>query len=180
MKKIIIKNLAGQKTHGAEMLDPTAWIAEGVANNWWGKPERWVPHKDEGGEYDEADVLEEVTVIDVPAVEPVLISEAIPGSPAVMDENGNIVQPEIPEVPAVYSEAIPAKTHKEVKLRAEYTVEIEDITAQVEQEKINADALAYLASTDWMIIREIDAGIVCPADVKLARADARAKIVRNN
>jgi len=145
-----------------------------------GKPERWALHKDEpmALAYDEADVLEERIVEDVPAVEAVLISEAIPGSPAVMDEAGNIVEAEIPEVPAVYSEAIPAKTHKEVKLKAEYTIEIEDISAQVEQERINAEALAYLASSDWYILREIDAGVPCPAEVKAERAAARARIVK--
>jgi len=40
MKKVIIKNLAGFQTHGAEMEDPTAWIAECVASNVWGLPER--------------------------------------------------------------------------------------------------------------------------------------------
>ena len=64
MKKVIIKNLAGIQTHGAVMEDPTAWIAEGVAGNWWGKPERIVLHKDEQGAeaYDDADVLEEILV----------------------------------------------------------------------------------------------------------------------
>lgn len=65
-----------------------------------------------------------------------------------------------------------------VVLPAEYTIEIEDITAQVEQQKINEEALAYLASTDWMIIRAMDSGIPCPEEVKQARAEARAKIVR--
>jgi hypothetical protein len=159
MKKVIIKNKEGQHTHGAEMLDPQAWIADGVAGNWWGKPERWVLHKDDrmpmAEGYDEADVLEERIVEDYSAID------------AVMDDAGAIVQ-----------EAIPAKTHKEVKLKAEYTIEIEDITAQVEQEKTNAEALAYLASTDWLVIREMDAGIPCPAEVKAERAAARARIVK--
>lgn len=180
MKKVIIKNKQGIIGWGAEMLDPTEWVASNIANDVWGKPERWVLHKDEpmALAYDEADVLEERIVEDMPAVEAVLISEAIPGSPAVMDEAGNIVQAEIPETPAVYSEAIPARTHKEVKLRAEYSVEIEDISAKVQQDKDNAEALAYLAETDWMVIREVDAGIPCPVDVKAKRAEARAKIVR--
>lgn len=65
-----------------------------------------------------------------------------------------------------------------VVLPAEYTVEIEDVSAQLEQERINGEALEYLASTDWLIIREIDAGIPCPAEIKQARAEARARIVR--
>lgn len=65
-----------------------------------------------------------------------------------------------------------------VMLPAEYTVEIEDITAQVAQEAINAEALAYLASTDWMIIREMDSGVACPDDIKVARAAARQRIIK--
>lgn len=99
MKKVIIKNLAGIETHGAEMEDPTQWIADCVANNYWGQPD-------------------------------------------------------------------------------EYTIEILDITTQIEQDKINAEASAYLAETDWLVIREMDSGIVCPADIKAKRAEARLKIVR--
>lgn len=157
MKKVIIKNKQGIIGWGAEMLDPTEWIASNIANDVWGKPERWVLHKDEpmAKAYDEADVLEERIVEDMPAMD------------AVMDDAGTIVQ-----------EAIPARTHKEVKLRAEYTVEIEDISAMVELQKLSTEALRYLESTDWMIIREIDAGIPCPAEVKQARAEARTKVVK--
>lgn len=35
---------------------------------------------------------------------------------------------------------------------------------------------AYLSSTDWCAIRESETGIDIPADVKQARADARAEI----
>jgi hypothetical protein len=62
MKKVIIKNPLGVQTHRAEMEEPAAWIAECVASCAWGKPERWVLHKDEAAlieSYDEADVLEE-------------------------------------------------------------------------------------------------------------------------
>ena len=157
MKKVIIKNKNGVIGWGAEMLDPTQWIADCIASNAWGKPERWVLHKDEpmADAYDEADVLEERIVEDMPAQD------------AVMDDAGAIVQ-----------EAISARTHKEVKLRAEYTVEIEDISAIVELQKLSTEALRYLESTDWMIIREIDAGIPCPAEVKQARAEARTKVVK--
>lgn len=139
MKKVTIKNKQGVMGWGAEMLDPTQWIAECVAGNVWGKPERWVLHKDEpmAEAYDEVDVLEERIV-----------------------------------------DGLDGASHKEVKLKAEYTVEIEDISAKVEQERINAEALAYLASTDWMVVREIDAGVPCPVEVKAERAAARARIVR--
>ncbi len=152
MKKIIIKNKEGQQTHGAEMLDPQAWIADGVAGNWWGKPERVVP---KSADYDVADVLEEFDYVVNPAID------------EVVNESGEVVQ-----------EAIPAVMVTMVKLKAEYTIEVLDITAQVEQEKTNAEALAYLASTDWLVIREMDAGVPCPAEVKAERAAARARIVR--
>ncbi len=65
-----------------------------------------------------------------------------------------------------------------VVIPAEYTIEIIDITQQIEQEKINAESLKYLEDTDWYIIREIDSGIPCPAEIKAARAIARAAIVK--
>jgi hypothetical protein len=37
MKRIIIKNLAGITTHGVDIDDPTIWLSEGQANEWWGK-----------------------------------------------------------------------------------------------------------------------------------------------
>lgn len=61
---------------------------------------------------------------------------------------------------------------------AEFTIEVTDITSQVEQEKINAEALKYLADTDYLIIREMDAGVPCPAEIKAKRAEARLKIVK--
>lgn len=59
-----------------------------------------------------------------------------------------------------------------------YTVEMLDISTQLEQEAINASALRLLAESDWMILRELDSGVACPQEVKDARAAARASIVR--
>lgn len=64
------------------------------------------------------------------------------------------------------------------KIPSEYTIQIIDITQQVEQERINKESLDYLASTDWYVIREMDSGIPCPADIKTARAAARAVIIK--
>jgi hypothetical protein len=63
-------------------------------------------------------------------------------------------------------------------LPAEYTVEVTDTTAQVEQDRVNRGALEYLASTDWMAIRASEGGKPMPEEVKQARAEARARIVR--
>lgn len=59
-----------------------------------------------------------------------------------------------------------------------YQVEYIDITAEVIQEKVNEDALKYLAETDWLIIRQIDAGIPCPEEIKIKRQEARSKIIK--
>jgi hypothetical protein len=82
-------------------------------------------------------------------------------TPAILDAEGNVISPE-----------------SSVVIPAEYEVVIEDVTAQVEQEKINAEALAYLASTDYLILREMDNGTPCPAEIKAARQAARERIVR--
>lgn len=59
-----------------------------------------------------------------------------------------------------------------------YEVVEEDNLAQLEQEKVNAEAQSFLDSSDWLIIRELETGTTCPQDVKQARAEARAKIIR--
>jgi replicative superfamily II helicase len=59
-----------------------------------------------------------------------------------------------------------------------YEVEYQDISAEVIQQQINQDALNYLASTDWLIIREVDEGTPCPLEVKTERAAARARIIK--
>lgn len=64
------------------------------------------------------------------------------------------------------------------KFAAEYVIEQEDITSQVEQEEINAEALKLLESTDWYVIRFLESGVPVPQNVSEARANARAAIVR--
>lgn len=113
MKKVIIKK-QGFQTHGAEMEDPTQWIADCIAQNLWGLPER-----------EELNEMGEPTGVILPA---------------------------------------------------EYTIEIEDITSEVEQQKANAEALAYLASTDWLMIRELEIGKPMPEEIKIKRQEARDKV----
>jgi hypothetical protein len=98
--------------------------------------------------------------------------------------------PSIPEQPEVSHEEIIAQTQgsdqdleqwlagDSFKYPEGYWVEYIDISAQVEQEKTNAEALAYLASTDWMIIRETETQVACPAEIKQLRAEARLKVVK--
>jgi cysteine sulfinate desulfinase/cysteine desulfurase-like protein len=57
-------------------------------------------------------------------------------------------------------------------------VSVEDVTAEVEQERVNQEALAYLASTDWLIVRQAETGAPCPEEVLAERARARASVVK--
>lgn len=61
----------------------------------------------------------------------------------------------------------------------DFTVEIQDVTAKDDQEKINAEALTYLASTDWMVVRAMEDSMKpIPEDIKIARQAARDKVIK--
>jgi len=117
----------------------------------------------------------------------------IPYSPAVEAIPATDTEPEIAAIPEqveVSHEEIIAQTQgtdeelavwlagDSFKYPEGYWVEYIDVSAQVEQDKINAEALAYLASTDWMVVREVETQVPCPLGVKQLRAEARIKIVR--
>ena len=57
------------------------------------------------------------------------------------------------------------------------TVKIDATNAQLAQDTINQEARDYLASTDWMVLREADDGTAITAEIKQLRADARVAIV---
>lgn len=44
------------------------------------------------------------------------------------------------------------------------------------QAEANAEALAYLASTDWYIVRKTETGVDVPSDVLAKRQEARESI----
>lgn len=90
--------------------------------------------------------------------------------PAIVDANGVEISPaqfetQVTETPA-WEQIIEG-----------YEVEITDITAQLEQEAINAEAEAYLKATDKWATREAETGTPQPEGIKAARAAARARIV---
>lgn len=154
MIKLTVKNKADIITFAPifetqDMAD--AWLATMLAAKVFGKPERWVREGDE----------------DISAALETREIENLPMVPAVFNDSGVEIEA-----------AVPAVTYIEYRLAAEYIVEQVDITVQVEQERINAEALAYLASTDWYVIREMEGGVTCPSEIKTARADARVRIVR--
>ena len=63
------------------------------------------------------------------------------------------------------------------------TVEEKDLiinpikTPEQLQAEVNAEAKVYLASTDWYVVRQSETGVVIPADILQARAEARLRIV---
>ena len=111
----------------------------------------------------------------------VLASEEVP---ELREIQSVLVTPEVrdPETEAFYEdqgvitqEYAPAVYRDEV-IPAEYTIEITDVTAEVEAHTQIAEAKAYLASTDYMAIREFEGGEPMPIDVKAERAAKRLLI----
>jgi hypothetical protein len=168
MKKLLVK---------AEFIvipySPTIEAVEGVE----AQPEKWV----KGEEVLFQEPMIEVNLGEFETDSSYTYYPAIEGVQAI---EGKEEQPEVKEWQVI------AQTHGTDDQLAEwlsgdsfkypegYQVEYIDISAQVEQERINAEALKYLADTDWLIIREIDAAILCPSEIKTLRSEARSRIVR--
>ena len=56
---------------------------------------------------------------------------------------------------------------------------IPSVQANIDQNKANAEALKYLADTDWMVIRALeDSSKPVPADIVALRAEARLKVIK--
>lgn len=62
---------------------------------------------------------------------------------------------------------------------ASIVTKIKTSEAVNEQDAINSQAKAYLASTDWMVIRFIETGVPVPTDVTASRKAARELVVTN-
>ena len=103
--------------------------------------------------------------------------EISPAKEAEFDENGVEISP--------YEDAVYEEVTKHFPV--EYTIEIEDISAQVEQEKINQEALQFLASSDYKILRHFRQKALGQETslseeeylaLEQQRSDAAARIVR--
>jgi hypothetical protein len=57
------------------------------------------------------------------------------------------------------------------------TYEIVDMTAELLSQQESQDALKYLTSTDWYVVRKAETGIDYPQEVKDLRAAARLKVL---
>jgi len=82
------------------------------------------------------------------------------------------------EPEAGYTDTREVEDKTEYFYPCEYSINQIDISDQVAQEQLNIESEEYLKSTDWYILREMDSGVVCPQEIKTARAEARANIVR--
>jgi hypothetical protein len=52
------------------------------------------------------------------------------------------------------------------------------IKKNIDQQKINQEALAFLAATDWMVIRAMERGEELSPEIKAERQAARDRIVK--
>lgn len=93
------------------------------------------------------------------------IQQQVEISPAVLAEDGSVLQEAVVEI-------------QEVHIPASYEVEILDITSQLEQQAINAEALAFLAATDYIVIRAAERGEELSPEFKAERQAARDRIVK--
>lgn len=93
------------------------------------------------------------------------IQQQVEISPAVIAEDGSVLQEAVTEM-------------QEVHIPGSYEVEVIDISAELAQQAINAEALAFLASTDWLITKQVETGIACPEEIKAERQAARDRIVK--
>lgn len=83
-----------------------------------------------------------------------------------LDEEGNIV----------VTDQIQQKLVRKLRiLPSEITSHSEAIAAE-QAVRDSIEAKAYLASTDWYIIRELDSGEPCPQEIKDLRSAARLKV----
>ena len=86
------------------------------------------------------------------------------------------VDPPIP--PEGYSDETYYRTEQDEAPYVIYTKKSEEQIAQIQQAKTNAQSLAYLAETDWMVTRFAETGTPIPDDIKAARQAARDAIVK--
>lgn len=124
--------------------------------------------------------------------EQVEIQPAVIESQELLDENGEAFNPpqfqNVEISPAQYEiQEIQPAVYRIVEQPNNCVITIEDISAKLEQEKINEEALALLASTDFKVLRHIrqkalGQELSLSEEEYLAleqqRSDAAAKIVR--
>lgn len=84
---------------------------------------------------------------------------------------------QVSELPEVYPPEWGKAAYQEVigdeETIIEHAQEYEIVEEEIEDPKIKSDALAYLASTDWYVVRFAETGKEIPDEVMIERAHAR-------
>jgi hypothetical protein len=134
------QNLSWSASFETEQLAQD-WLAQQI-----GKPhrlpEREVSIEDEYAQEDVIEVIQSEVIIGYENGDPILDEENNP----VLDEQGN---PTYIQVPITELQ----DTH--VRLKAQFTSEIVDISAQVAQQETNRAAKAFLEGSDYKVLRHI-------------------------
>ncbi len=149
MKRVQIVNTYGQM-YGGDFDDPTQWLSQGIAGNWWGLPER-TKWKDECTPDELSMIKSESEVVFRPAVpaqdakyrtQVKMLNGDIRWKDTLLEEElAQIVQEEeIEIVPAQPEQDAIYRT--EVVLKATYTIDIQDVS----QEYLQRDADAHIAT----------------------------------
>jgi len=60
-----------------------------------------------------------------------------------------------------------------MKLRIKTPADLEAARIAAQRDALRADARAFLAATDWLIVRRAETGTEVPPDIVQARANAR-------
>lgn len=122
-------------------------------------PERIVSIDDEYAQEDVLEIIETEQVIGYNAV-PRVDEQNQP----VLDAEGIQIVDQVPNTAMV-------QTH--VRLSAQFTSEIVDISAQVATEAAQVAARQLLNSTDWMVVRMAETNVPVPQEILDQRAAAR-------
>jgi len=149
MFKVIIKNLQGQQTHGASFpteLEAQSWIDSLSSSGAWGKLDRWLTEDgvlSEGLSIEEATESRKIVTQEFQAA----VTETL--SVEVLDENGMPLldeqgNPQFQEEIRVITPEVPEISYMEHFYPAEFTIEIEDITAAIAYEKSISTNLARM------------------------------------
>jgi hypothetical protein len=119
----------------------------------------WFQPKIDQGIYGQKHVPAQYQTVTVVIQEAVLDEQGQEISPAVLEEQQELVSDEIP---------------------AAFVIEFQEIAdppiIDLEQQQINNAARAYLYSTDWYVVRFIETGIAVPSEITAQRAAARASV----
>lgn len=91
------------------------------------------------------------------------------------DENGELVLDENGEV--VFTEEVQQRLVRKLRKKQSILPAHQAVIDAENQVKTNREARAYLASTDWYVIRKEETGTAIPQEILDARAAARASIV---